>query len=609
VTWLLERVLDLIERVAGGFYGHKYGTLARQFGRGPAADDRRRGLIILQIDGLSHRTLRAALEQGAMPHLARLLDRDGYRLERWWCGVPSSTPAVQGGIMYGNNWNVPAFRWYEKDSGHTMVAKRPHDARILQDRLSQGRPGLMEEGSSYVNIYDGGARVSLFTISALGGQRFFENVRGVGFAMLLVLSPLRLLRLIATVGGDFLRDLWQRLVGRIDTRLGPRRRVFSPLEALLQIIASVVFRELQTFGVLLDIYRRLPSIYANYYGYDEIAHQLGPLNDETLRALRGIDSRIREIDRTRRRFAARRGYDLFVLSDHGMSPCTPFKERFGQSLGAYLAGLVEGAHGPVVVDETHDEEWRGSDEARLLLAELDAIAASLSPRSRRLAAVIRNFAARRVPADVLADDGSTWDLSRHRDLVMRSSGTIAHVYFNVTPAQMDLSQIELVYPDLLRHLVEHPGLGLVLGREQGEAMAMTLRGPRRLQNPADPLIRDLLDKLPDAAPAAEQLARLVSFPASGDLVLFGSWDGLGQTVGFEEHWATHGGIGGEQNWPFMLVPPDVTWDVGAITDPRALYPLFMGRYGRGAPVQDGAVNDRGDQDAIMPSDGVSAACQ
>ena len=53
------------------------------------------------------------------------------------------------------------------------------------------------------------------------------------------------------------------------------------MAALFQIVASVVFRELQTFGVLLDIYRRVPAIYANFYGYDDVAHQLGVFDRET----------------------------------------------------------------------------------------------------------------------------------------------------------------------------------------------------------------------------------------------------------------------------------------------------------------------------------------
>lgn len=576
MTWLLQRVLDLIELLVTWFNRRKYGAMARRMGRGAAdADaDGRRGLIILQIDGLSHATLQRALEQGAMPHLSRMMERDGYRLERWWCGVPSSTPAVQGGILYGNNDGIPAFRWYEKDTGKSMVAKHPRDARVLQDRLSAGRAGLLEGGSSYVNIYDGGARLSLFTISALGGERFFENVRGLGFALLLGFSPIRLLRLWKDVALDFVRDLWQRLVGRFDTRVGRRRRPFSLLSSLLQIVASVVFRELQTFGVLLDIYRRVPAIYANFYGYDDVAHQLGPLDGETERVLRGIDGRIREIDAARRRFADRRPYDLFVLSDHGMSPCTPFQERYGETLGQFMAGLAA-RDMPVELDETFSREWRTRRETGFLLEELDGISTHLSWRGQRLAGVLRNFVARRIPAD----DEQEYDLSRHRDLILRNSGTVSLVYFPLAAHQMDLSEVELVYPGLLRSLVEHPGLGLVLGRERGEAMAMTVRGPRRLLALDDPLLRDLLDNLPDPALAARQLARVACFANSGDLLLFGRWNAAGHAIAFEPHWATHGGIGGEQNHPFMLLPPGVDWDVSAITGPEQLYPLFMAGYG------------------------------
>lgn len=576
MTWLLQRVLDFIELIVAWFNRRKYRALARRMGREVESEEKedQTGLIILQIDGLSHSTLQRALERGAMPHLRRMIEREGYRLEPWWCGVPSSTPAVQGGIMYGNNQEVPAFRWYEKASGRTVVAKHPRDARLLQDRLSAGRVGLMTGGSSYVNIYDGGARLSLFTISALGGERFFENVRGLSFALLLGLSPIRLLRLLKDVAVDFVRDLGQRLVGRFDTRVGRRRRPFTLFGSFLQIVASVIFRELQTFGVLLDIYRRVPVIYANFYGYDDVAHQLGPLDRETERVLRGIDGRIREIDATRRRFADRRTYELFVLSDHGMSPCTPFKERYGQTLGQFMASQVA-KDAPVELDETISREWRTSREAGYLLEELEGISAHLSWRSQRLAGALRDFVARRIPAE----DEHDYDLSRHRDLILRNSGTVALVYFPLAAHQMDLSEIELAYPGLLRSLVEHPGLGLVLGRERGEAMAMTVRGPRRLLNLDDPLIGDLLHNLPRPARAARQLARVATFANSGDLLLYGRWNGAGQTIAFEPHWATHGGIGGDQNRPFMLLPPGVTWDLAEVSGPEELYPLFMGLTG------------------------------
>lgn len=574
MTWLLERLLDLVEIIVGGFNRRRYSALARQVGRDPGAPDERRGLIVVQIDGLAHKVLQEALQAGAMPHLSRLIERDEHRLERWWCGVPSSTPAIQGGLMYGNNWDVPAFRWYDKAGRRSWVAKHPRDARQLQDRLSADRPGILEGGSSYVNIFDGGARLSLFTISALGGERFFENARGMSIVILMLLSPLRLLRTAAASLWEFMRDLWQRLAGRFDTRVGPRRRPFSLSAAFLQTCASIVFQELQTFGVLLDVYRRVPAIYTNYCGYDDVAHQLGPLDGETLRVLRGIDRRIREIDVTRRRFADRRAYDLIVLSDHGMSRCTPLKERYGVTLGELVAGLASRHNPKAVLDENKGEAQRSADETRYLLEELAGIKANLAPRGQRLVGALESFVSRRTPAA----EESEWDLARHGDIILRSSGTIALVYFPLTAQRMDLSEIELVYPGLLRGLEEHPGIGLVLGVQDGQPMAMTVRGPRRLADYGDPAVGDLLDNLPDRALAARQLSRLLSFPSCGDLVVLGRWNSRGETIAFEPHWATHGGLGGEQNHPFILLPPAIGWDISQICGPEQFYPLFMERY-------------------------------
>ncbi len=261
-----------------------------------------------------------------------------------------------------------------------------------------------------------------------------------------------------------------------------------------------------------------------------------------------------------------------------MSPCTPFQEATGQTLGQFLGTLVETRHASVVLDEGRSGQWRSTTEARYLLEELEGIHAHLSPHTQKLAGALRNFLAKRVPVD----DEHEWDLSRQRDLIVRSSGTISLVYFNVTPRPMDLSEIELVYPGLLRGLLEESRLGLILGRERGEALAMTVRGPRRLCNVDDPLIRDLLDNLPDRRLVAQQLARLMTFPDCGDLVLCGRWDSRGHTIGFEPHWATHGGLGGDQNRPFVLAPDHVTWDMATITGPEQLYPLFMERYGKPA---------------------------
>jgi len=62
-------------------------------------------------------------------------------------------------------------------------------------------------------------------------------------------------------------------------------------------------------------------------------------------------------------------------------------------------------------------------------------------------------------------------------------------------------------------------------------------------------------------------------------VLLGAWDAQGRrVVAFEEHAATHGGIGGPQEFPFFITPPDAPLELSPITNACQLYPYFMARY-------------------------------
>ena len=48
------------------------------------------------------------------------------------------------------------------------------------------------------------------------------------------------------------------------------------MKPVLQVFTNIILAEVQTFGVLLDVFRGMPSVYVNYYGYDEVAHGDGP---------------------------------------------------------------------------------------------------------------------------------------------------------------------------------------------------------------------------------------------------------------------------------------------------------------------------------------------
>ncbi|MCK4316882.1 MAG: alkaline phosphatase family protein, partial [Anaerolineae bacterium] len=353
-TWFARRVLDLVGTLTNVYYTRKYGAMARRLGRPGVRPDQRRGFIIIQIDGLSHDHLMQAIAAGYVPYLSHLLAERRLAVAPWHCGLPSTTPAVQAGIMFGNRFDIPGFRWYEKEREQAVLVKRPDQIQAVRERISRGRPGILQGGSSYVNMFDGDADLALFTLSTLHRQRFFESVRGMGLFLLFLLSPFRVLRLMGLMTMSYLAGLGRRLVALVrpftstglstsDERFGRRLsgglrtqpsvlNPFDILSPLLHAVSDVLFTEVQTFGVMLDIYRCVPAIYANYNSYDEVSHKLGPDHRSAFRALRNVDKRIHQIDRMRARYR-RREYDLYILSDHGNSPSVPFSWLNGMSLG------------------------------------------------------------------------------------------------------------------------------------------------------------------------------------------------------------------------------------------------------------------------------------
>ncbi len=595
MSWWLRRVVDFLNwlaslagrRGAGGarrralaarLSGRKYEVLARRVP--PPAPDGGRRFIAIQIDGLSHDHLLRALAMGQLPGIQRLL-AEGYRLQRWRCGLPTATPSVQAGLMYGNNWDIPAFRWYEKDTGFAPTCRVPAHMARLKPRVAAGRPGILAGGCSYMNVWDGDARLALFTLSAMGRQRFFEHLRGLGWLLLFGLMPWRLLRIIGLTAWDLARLLARSWAAWV--RSGFRRRP-AVVKPVLETLANITMAEIQTFGVLLDVYRGMPAICVNFYGYDEVAHGDGPLGRDALRALRRIDKRIREIERVRRLYWP--DMDLYIFSDHGLTPSMPFRSVVagpgfpapdgGQSLGEFIAKYV---HASVAWDESPraaNAPGRPTDSAadgRLwLLDELDGIEAHLSPRGRRLLQALRRRLRERMPPDPALG----WDLARSSDVVVRSSGSLAHIYFNVTRERMAVSEVAILYPDLVDALNDHPAIGLVLGMEGERPVAVTSRGTALLSS----------EWLPPGLAEPEQtvtdLARLLRFQHAGDLVLLGAWNRQsgpdGRVVAFEDHVATHGGIGGPQEYPFFITPPDAPLDLTGVTNAEQLYPYFLNRY-------------------------------
>ncbi|HDD24657.1 MAG TPA: hypothetical protein ENF52_04390 [Chloroflexi bacterium] len=550
-TWFARRVLDLISTLNDIYYTRKYGSLARQLGR-PAlsSDDHRRGFIIIQIDGLAYPHLQEALKAGYAPFIKQMLDK-GWLLSPWRCGLPSTTPAVQAGLMFGNRFDIPGFRWYDKEHQRIVSSKRPDQVQNVQARIKKGRVGILRDGSCYVSMFDGDADLALFTLSTLTTQRFFDNIRGIGLLALFLLSPFRVLRLAWMTTRGYLAGIGRRILSAL--RPGGVNP-FDVLSPLVHAVGDSLFSEVQTFGVMLDIYRCAPAIYTNYNGYDEAAHLWGPDSRAAFRALREIDRRIHQINRMRERYR-RREYDLYVMSDHGNSPSRSFRRSHGKSLGAYIAAHV-GDETSLSVDEWSGSPVHSAQKARFLLEEWEVLERRAPPRLRRILATVRRYVDRRFPTYAEPD----YNFALHRDVVVSVSGPLAHAYFNIALRPLDLVETILLYPRLFDALLSNPDIGLLVGRagrrtvvlgQAGGVLVIEENNHANLRIPPHPLAQ-----WDDIEYGCAQLHRVAHFPHAGDLIIIGAGpdERDGTVVTFEDQVATHGGIGGPQGIPFIIWP-------------------------------------------------------
>ena len=119
------------------------------------ADDR--GLILLQIDGLSHGILKTAVRRGKMPYLSAMLKGRQSVLRRWFSGLPSQTSAVQAGIFYGSSYDIPGFRWYDKTARRLFTSSNSSDMKAIDDRFGSIPDPLLKNGTCINSLIHGGA--------------------------------------------------------------------------------------------------------------------------------------------------------------------------------------------------------------------------------------------------------------------------------------------------------------------------------------------------------------------------------------------------------------------------------------------------------------------
>jgi uncharacterized membrane protein YvlD (DUF360 family) len=469
------------------------------------------GVVFLEIDGLGLPVLQRAMRDGNAPTLARWVGDATHRLAEWETDLSSQTGASQSGILLGSNDSIPAFRWVEKDTAKLVACSGPPDCAEIERRHASGRGLLTDGGASRGNLLSGEADHVILTVSRMDAEKHSNPGYRAFFA-----NGFNVVRVLVLFGWEVLLE-WSAAdrAKRRDVRpRGHRGGLYPFMRAAL----CVVVRDLIVYGVLGDMMKGRPAIYATFSSYDEVAHHSGLERADTLEALRKLDQQFGRIERARA-YAAR-PYEIVVLSDHGQTQGATFKQRNGYGLDE----LVERSLAQGVVTNVG-----GGDEQGSMVGNAAAEATGQKQKKR--------------PKNDVSD----------KDVVVLGSGNLGLVYLMEERRRLMREEIEERHPRLLPALRDHPHVGWLLVRSERDGpVALGANGTHYLAegrvDGEDPLAAF-------SANAPQHLLRTDGFEHVADIMVGSFYDPeLDEGCAFEELISFHGGIGGTQTRPFILYP-------------------------------------------------------
>ena len=544
------------------------------------------GVVMLEIDGLSINTLKKAIEKGIMPNIEKFIN-ETHTLKGWETDLSSQTGASQAGILHGNNRNIVAYRWVEKENNNKIVVSgKLSDAPEIEEKISNGE-GLLKNGISIANMFSGDSKIPTLTSSKLNGLSNIYNktlnavfLDSYNFQRLFILFIWDIILEVSSQITHLLRNIRPRL----------RRTI---VYAAVRAGANVVLREV-TIDVLTSeiLTGDIDTAYATFMGYDEIAHHSGVQDNDVWGALKRIDMQFPKIISAIE--MSDRDYKLVILSDHGQSNGATFKQRYGISLGNYVRRLLpddlklfKTAYN---IDHFRDAVIPENKQIRQIKEKVGLIRDDLFEDMDSLQNIKEDFQNKR-PAILfenkqflaLHDKYSNsleyitgYESVEHStkkaqdsELIVLGSGNLGLIYLTQWKERLNYEEIVMLFPDLIPGLVKHSGIGFVLVNSiSNGGMVIGQNGIYYLntdeivgENPLDGFGKN----------AAMHLKRQNSFDNMPDIMVNSFYDSENNEVcAFEELIGSHGGLGGDQTKPFILYPSD--WqDPGELIGASSIY--------------------------------------
>ena len=483
------------------------------------------GVIIVEIDGLAYDVLCEAIDRGVMPTVKQMLDSKTHTLKKWETDLSSQTGASQAGILHGNNENITAFRWIEKENDNqVMQCSGVSKVKILEERISNGNGLLVENGASRSNLFSGDTDNVIFTFSKITDLRKLYN--GAWYSIFS--NPSDFARIVVLLIEDMIHEIYSQLKHRL---LNIQPRISRGIAYIPTRAGTNVFmREINTKTLIGDMMiGEIDVAYSTYLGYDEIAHHSGVRDEDVWFALKGMDKQIKHLVDGNK--YSPREYQFVIQSDHGQTNGATFKQRYGESFEDFVKSLL-----PMDINMYAKMSSNEDHFAEVYIPFSDKV----------------NFIKNRNKEE---DEEK---LMSDSEVIVLGSGNLALVYLTKWSHRLTYEEINEMFPELIDEIVnnEYVGFILVHSSQKGD-MAIGKNGTYYLDN----------DEIEGENPLegfgdniAQHLKRNSSFKYTPDILVNSFYDAENDEVcAFEELVGSHGGAGGSQSEPFILYPSD--WNV------------------------------------------------
>ncbi len=543
---------------------------------------RKKGMIILEIDGLAREILEEAIDSGYMPTLKSWIERGSHSINK---------------VMSCGSFS---------------------DVASMEKKISDNDGLLKYNGAGRCNLFSGDSRNLIYVSSDIISSFKAEYNKAWRLVFSNIDSSTRIFVL-------FLEDvLLEYLSQARQFIMNVRPRISRGfIYAFIRAGASVILREINTKTLIWDMMDgELDIIYATYLGYDEIAHHSGIRDRDSFRYLKKLDKHFSRIEHAAS--YSKRKYEFVIQSDHGQSNGATFKQR---NNGVGLDGLVStllpedmDVFGDFDPDNTNmkrayvpfsrqrDNLMDKYEEQKDNLVEKyeqqkenirdkyeeqkDNLMDKYEERKDNIVEKYerqRDFLFERysIQRDTILTDYDN-ELSyvnkyepKKRDkktklgdseAIVLASGNLGLIYFTQWTARLSYESIIGLFPDLIPGLVNNPYIGFILvDTEERGPIVISDKGVYYLDSDTYTGENPLKDF---GENAADHLRRTNSFSTVPDILVNSFYDEENDEVAaFEELVGSHGGLGGTQTKPFIMHPS--YWQINEdLIGARSIYLLL-----------------------------------